>query len=111
MTLKAVKVHDVICGISCFFQQIFIVNNSVVFNNICNTRHLVAIHKGKVFIGKNYRQMWDLYINNATCEPTALSTKTADDATADFVTEEAVFYQNGTWEFNAYAVNAEPTPL
>ena len=38
--------------------------------------------------------------NNATCEPTALSTKTADDATADFVTEEAVFYQNGTWEYN-----------
>ena len=51
----------------------------------------------------NYRQMWDLYINNATCEPTALSTKTADDATADFVTEEAVFYQNGTWEFNNIA--------
>lgn len=48
----------------------------------------------------NYRQIWDLYINNATCAPTALSTKTADDATADFVTEEAVFYQNGTWEFN-----------
>ena len=48
----------------------------------------------------NYRDMWDLYINNATCEPTALSTKTADDATADFVTEEAVFYQNGTWEYN-----------
>ncbi len=51
----------------------------------------------------NYRQIWDLYINNATCEPTALSTKTADDATADFVTEEAVFYQNGTWEFNNVA--------
>lgn len=51
----------------------------------------------------NYRQIWDLYINNATCEPTALSTKTADDATADFVTEEAVFYQNGTWEFNNIA--------
>ena len=51
----------------------------------------------------NYRQIWDLYINNATCEPTALSTKTADDATADFVTEEAVFYQIGTWEMNNIA--------
>ena len=47
----------------------------------------------------NYRQIWDLYINNATCKPTEISTKTADDATADFVTEEAVFYQNGTWEY------------
>ena len=51
----------------------------------------------------NYRQIWDLYINNATCAPTELSVKTADDATADFVTEEAVFYQNGTWEFNNVA--------
>ena len=45
----------------------------------------------------NYRQIWDLYINNATCAPTEISTKTADDATAEFVTEEAVFDQNGTW--------------
>ncbi len=51
----------------------------------------------------NYRQVWDLYINNATCKPTEISTKTADDATADFVTEEAVFYQNGTWEYNNIA--------
>ena len=27
-----------------------------------------------------YRQIWDLYINNATCDPGLLSTKTADDA-------------------------------
>ena len=47
----------------------------------------------------NYRQIWDLYINNATCDPTQLSTKTADDATAEFVTGKAVFYQNGTWEY------------
>ena len=52
----------------------------------------------------NYRQIWDLYINNATCEPTEISTKTADDATAEFVTEEAVFYQNGTWEYGNITV-------
>ena len=51
-----------------------------------------------------YRQIWDLYINNATCDPGLLSTKTGDDATAEFVTEQAVFYQNGTW---AYADVAE----
>ena len=51
----------------------------------------------------NYRQIWDLYINNATCAPTEISTKTADDATAEFVTEEAVFYQNGTLEYNNIA--------
>nr|WP_317379778.1 ABC transporter substrate-binding protein [uncultured Faecalimonas sp.] len=51
----------------------------------------------------NYRQVWDLYVNNATCKPSEISIKTADDATADFVTEEAVFYQNGTWEYNNIA--------
>ena len=49
---------------------------------------------------QNFKNLWDLYINNATCKPTELSTKTADDATADFVTGDAVFYQNGTWEYN-----------
>lgn len=47
----------------------------------------------------NYRQIWDLYINNATCEPGVLSTKTGDDAVAEFVSEQAVFYQNGTWAY------------
>lgn len=56
----------------------------------------------------NYRQIWDLYINNATCEPALLSTKTGDDAVSEFVTEEAVFYQNGTWANNDIAeVGAE----
>ncbi len=48
----------------------------------------------------NYRAIWDLYINNATCSPNVLSTKTGDDAVAEFVTEQAVFYQNGTWAWN-----------
>ncbi|MDY4041188.1 MAG: ABC transporter substrate-binding protein [Collinsella sp.] len=47
----------------------------------------------------NYRQIWELYINNATCEPGVISTKTADDATSEFVTGKACFYQNGTWEY------------
>ena len=51
----------------------------------------------------NYRAIWDLYINNATCDPALLSTKTGDDAVADFVTEEAVLYQNGTWSYNDVA--------
>jgi raffinose/stachyose/melibiose transport system substrate-binding protein len=48
----------------------------------------------------NYRNIWDLYINNATCEPGILSTKTADDAVAEFTSGQAVFYQNGTWAYN-----------
>ncbi len=51
----------------------------------------------------NYRQIWDLYINNATCAPALLSTKTGDDAVAEFVTGKAVFYQNGTWAYGDVA--------
>ena len=47
----------------------------------------------------NYRAIWDLYINNATCEPGILSTKTGDDAVAEFKSGQAVFYQNGTWAY------------
>ncbi len=48
----------------------------------------------------NYREIWDLYINNSTCSPKQLSTKTSDDAVAEFTTEQAVFYQNGTWAYS-----------
>ena len=48
----------------------------------------------------NYKAIWDLYINNATCAPAMLSAKTGDDAVAEFATSKAVFYQNGTWAYN-----------
>ena len=47
----------------------------------------------------NYKAIWDLYINNATCAPGVLSSKTGDDALSEFVMGEAVFYQNGTWAY------------
>lgn len=46
-----------------------------------------------------YKKIWDLYINNATVPPTALSGKTGTDAQTEFKTGKAVFYQNGTWEY------------
>lgn len=48
----------------------------------------------------NYKMIWDLYIYNSHTNPALLTTKTADDAVAEFVTEQAVFYQNGTWAYN-----------
>ena len=52
---------------------------------------------------KEYRQIWDLYINNATVAPTTLATKTGDDAVAEFVNKQAAFYQNGTWAYGDVA--------
>ena len=48
----------------------------------------------------NYKQIWDLYLNNSTCEPSMISSKTGDDAASEFSLGEAVFYQNGTWAYN-----------
>ena len=47
-----------------------------------------------------YKLLWDLYINNSTTAPNLLSTKTGDDALAEFTTKKAVFFQNGTWEYD-----------
>lgn len=48
----------------------------------------------------NYKNLWDLYINNATVDPGTLSSKTGANALSEFVEGKAVFYQNGTWEYN-----------
>ena len=47
----------------------------------------------------NYKQIWDLYITDSTCEPAMISSKTGEDAEAEFSMGEAVFFQNGTWEY------------
>ena len=47
-----------------------------------------------------FRQLWDLYIHNATCPPGMIGAKTGEDAASEFALGEAVFYQNGTWAFD-----------
>ena len=49
----------------------------------------------------NYKNIFDLYINNSTCDPKELSAKTADDARNEFLDGKAVFYQNGSWEYSS----------
>lgn len=48
---------------------------------------------------ENYKNIFDLYINNSTCAKTDLASKTQADAVGEFTSGEAVFYQNGTWEY------------
>jgi len=50
-----------------------------------------------------YRNIWDLYINNSTVAPDALAGKTGDDSRNEFLAGEAVFFQNGSWEYGALA--------
>ena len=49
---------------------------------------------------ENFKNIFDLYITDSTCEPRVLSSKTGEDAASEFALGEAVFYQNGTWAYN-----------
>ena len=49
----------------------------------------------------NYRQIFDLYINNSTCDPAELAAKTGTDSENEFLDGKAVFFQNGSWEYGA----------
>ena len=53
----------------------------------------------------NYKNIWDLYITDATCDKALISSKTCDDATAEFAMGNAVFYQNGTWAYDGIKGN------
>lgn len=46
----------------------------------------------------NYKAVWDLYVSNSAADPRTLATP-GYDAASEFAREEAVFYQNGSWEF------------
>lgn len=49
----------------------------------------------------NYKKIFDLYITDSTCDPTALASKTGTDSETEFTSGEAVFFQNGSWEYGA----------
>ncbi|MEG0769288.1 MAG: ABC transporter substrate-binding protein [Ruthenibacterium sp.] len=48
---------------------------------------------------ENYKNIWDLYTTDSTCSPKDLSAKTGDDSRNEFLAGEAVFFQNGSWEY------------
>ena len=50
----------------------------------------------------NYRNIWDLMINNSAVAPSELANG-GFDANAEFANGEAVFYSQGNWEWSALA--------
>ena len=56
----------------------------------------------------NYKNIFDLYINNSTCDPTELAGKTGDDSRNEFLNDEAVFFQNGSWEYTNLVGDGKP---
>ena len=45
----------------------------------------------------NYKNIFDLYINNSTCAPTLLGSKSVADSMAEFALGECAMVQNGNW--------------
>ncbi len=48
----------------------------------------------------NYKNLWDLYINNASANPADLAAG-GFDANDEFATGKAVFYSQGNWEWSS----------
>jgi len=48
---------------------------------------------------ENFKNIWDLYINNSATDPSQLASATGDQAEAEFGDGKAVFFQNGSWEY------------
>lgn len=51
----------------------------------------------------NYKNIFDLYINNSVIEPSLVGTKTVDDSMAEFSLGKCAMIQNGDWAWNTIA--------
>ncbi|WP_033826521.1 ABC transporter substrate-binding protein [Bacillus andreraoultii] len=47
-----------------------------------------------------YKNIFDLYINNSVVKPTLLGSKTTDDSMAEFALGKSAMVQNGNWAWN-----------
>jgi maltose transport system substrate-binding protein len=46
---------------------------------------------------ENFKNIFDLYLNNSTTEPTLLGSKSVDDSMAEFALGQCAMVQNGNW--------------
>ena len=51
----------------------------------------------------NFKNIFDLYINNSTCAPTLLGSKSVTDSMAEFALGECAMVQNGNWGWGQIA--------
>ena len=62
--------------------------------NIANTNDFKTI---KFQYSDNFKNIFDLYINNSTVAPTLLGSKSVDDSMAEFALGQSAMVQNGNW--------------
>jgi len=60
----------------------------------------LAANEIKFSYGNNFKNIFDLYINNSTVKPTLLGSKTVADSMAEFALGQSAMVQNGNWAWN-----------
>lgn len=57
----------------------------------------------KLTYSDNYKQIFDLYLNNSTTDPAGAAAKTVTDSMSEFALGKAAFVQNGNWAWSQIA--------
>lgn len=66
-------------------------------DNNLNLSDPAATAEAKFQYAENYKNIFDLYINNSTTAPTLLGSKSVDDSMAEFALGQCAMVQNGNW--------------
>ena len=66
-------------------------------DNNLNLSDPAATAEVKFQFAENYKNIFDLYINNSTTAPTLLGSKSVDDSMAEFALGQCAMVQNGNW--------------
>lgn len=69
-------------------------NNNVDLSDFANTMTI------KFQYGENFRNIFDLYLNNSTVAPAMTGSITVDDSMAEFALGKAAMVQNGSWAYS-----------
>jgi raffinose/stachyose/melibiose transport system substrate-binding protein len=66
-------------------------------DNKIDIKNPAATMEVKFQYSDNFKNIFDLYLNNSTVEPTLLGSKSVDDSMAEFALGESAMVQNGNW--------------
>ena len=68
-------------------------NNNIDLSDLMNTSTITFQYN------ENFKNIFDLYLNNSTIAPTMTGSKTVDDSMAEFALGQAAMVQNGNWAY------------
>ncbi|KAA8745022.1 ABC transporter substrate-binding protein [Corynebacterium tuscaniense] len=65
-----------------------------------NIHEFADMEEMKFLYGDNYRNLFDLYLQNSTVKPSLASARAVSDSMAEFATGKAAMVQNGNWAWS-----------